>query len=198
MKPHQPVRRPIRERLQQYTVHDAEHRRVRANAERECEHGRDGEAWVLPQRAQRIRDVERDAAQPLASGALARPLHAHVAARRLDGAHVPERFGRSAPRILWGESLLDELLRAHLEVEANLVVHVARGIGTTLAQSEDTLHRLPPKRARTGERRCGLQRAVHAATHAEDAANARVTAFAYWDHRADSARSFVRPARVSV
>src|SRR5205823_5605866 len=42
----------IRKSFQQYCVHYAENRRVRSDAERECEHGHGGEAGVLQQLAE--------------------------------------------------------------------------------------------------------------------------------------------------
>src|SRR6266545_2625172 len=51
-KQYEPVGVPVRERPQQYRIHDAEDRRVRADAERQRERGNRSEAFVLEQHPQ--------------------------------------------------------------------------------------------------------------------------------------------------
>jgi len=94
----------------------------------------------------------------------------------VDRADVPKRGLGGAPRILRRHALLDEFARAHLEMKAELVADVARGV--RLEAAKDSTH--------------GCLRQAVAAD------SARLTAEAKRDQRFLSVRRWARPAAVSV
>jgi len=67
----EPVGVRERQRPQHHRVHDGKDRRVRADAQRERQHRRDGESWCPPQHAARILDILARVAQPAKRSRLA-------------------------------------------------------------------------------------------------------------------------------
>ncbi len=65
------------DRLQQNGVHDAEHRRVRANAERQHSYGGDGENGIAPQRRESVAKVSQQRFDP-SKAALVAMLFLHL------------------------------------------------------------------------------------------------------------------------
>ena len=124
----QPVRVPIRQRLQQDRVNDAEDRRVRADSERQRQHRHRSEHRGTTQRAQREADVLPKLTQVLPERVAATlPLvdrHAlrarHIQASETHQRQLPRALRRLAPR--------DQLPCPHLDVERELLVHVPPGI----------------------------------------------------------------------
>src|SRR6185312_7803995 len=84
----------------------------------------DGKPWRAPHAAPQEPRVLRRLRQPFGTplGALPRAVErGAVAPRFLEVAEFGERL---AARIVFGHAVLDELRRAHVEVEADLVIHV--------------------------------------------------------------------------
>jgi len=51
---YEPVGITVREPPQQYRIHDAEDRRIRADAQRQCEYSDECEAWITTQHTQPV------------------------------------------------------------------------------------------------------------------------------------------------
>src|SRR6185436_3704516 len=54
---HDPIRLPVRQRAKQYGINNAEYRRARANAKRECDNHERSESRMFEQAANAVADV---------------------------------------------------------------------------------------------------------------------------------------------
>ena len=116
-QPDEPLGRGIRKGPEEDGVHEAEHRRVAADAERERQHGHRREAGALPEHAGREPRVLPERLEAYESP--------HVAALLLQGDGVPEPAHGRAPGFVGAQARVPVLLFAHGEMEAQLVVQVA-------------------------------------------------------------------------
>ena len=106
-----------RRRSKEQLVDDPEHRRVRADPESKRHHHAKRECWTRSQPSKRIADVLQ--------GRLDHDRTARVAAVVLDAVDSAEREPRPAHRLLARHTLSREFLGLVLDVEAQLVVHLA-------------------------------------------------------------------------
>src|SRR5262249_17987809 len=142
--PHQLLGAVIRQRAQQHTIHDAEDRRSRADAQRQGEHGDQAESRAAAQNAQAIANVLKQSAHPISSPDLSRHFlgQAYVALCAPGGIAGPARA--LPPR--------HPVLRRHAQVTLNFVVEFLLAFATVkeahaLPSSADGL-RMPAIAAR--------------------------------------------------
>ncbi len=113
---HEPIRIAVRQRPQQHAVHDAEHRRGRADAERDRQDGGCGEAGRPPHQPHAVLHVLREREQERDAARIARCLHQLRDGTELAARRVSCGLRRHAPH--------DVLLDEPLDVPAHLVAEL--------------------------------------------------------------------------
>ena len=171
------------QRAQHERIDERERRGVRADAECEREQHHRGEADVLPHRAQRVRDVLPQVAQIVGATHGALPLMVDVEAAVANGAQVAEALERLRARSIGREPRGDELLRAHGDVEVELLIDVALDVPGADADAED------PR---------PIAALAHAVRGEALACSAREAASTNCCHAERPVRSCARPAAVSL
>ena len=146
---HQALPVLVGQRPQQDAADHAEDRGVGADAERQGEHGDEGEAGALAERAQGEAEVVQQTGHEGSPGARARTAGGDGAAFGGDGGDIAEGLERGQPGRLRPHAGVHQLLRAHVEVEAQLAVDLAGDVGGAAGQAEEAAHgpRPAPRRA---------------------------------------------------
>ena len=93
---------------------------------------------ALPERAEGETEIVGESQHGVSPGALARATRRDVAAFTFDGLEIAERLERRQPGRLGAHAGVDQLLGAHVEMEAQLAADVARDVGRGAGQAEET------------------------------------------------------------
>jgi hypothetical protein len=114
----------VRRRTEEEPIDDAEHDRVGPDPERERRDDDRGEARPEPDPARRVAEILEESVEPLASLHVSLPSRGGrmEATRLVVGAETAEGLGA---RLVGAKAAPHELLDAHVEVEADLLVDVA-------------------------------------------------------------------------
>jgi hypothetical protein len=111
------VRVPVRERPQQYRIHDAENRAVRADAQRQRGHSHESEAGISPQRPQAIPQILKEYLDESDS--------THLAIYLLRQCDVSELPAGGPSRLVLTHPLADIPLGEQTQVRLDLVVEIS-------------------------------------------------------------------------
>ena len=115
--PDHPFRLGIGQRLQQHRVHETEHRRVRADADRHDADGHDRKARITLQEEQTVAEVLGERFDP--------PNAAAIAVLFPDALDAAEAAAGGAARLLWRQPGRARVPFGHLEMRLHLVVELA-------------------------------------------------------------------------
>ena len=134
---HQPVRLSVGQRLEQHRIQHAEHRRVCADAERNCQHRSGGESGLVPKPAPGVRGVLSHSPEQLVYTHAFLPAFRRVVkalARQVEAGRAPEPSQRLGVCLFARHAAPHELLDAQLEVRLDLLVD--RGVQRSSADGE--------------------------------------------------------------